>query len=211
MSCAFVVCDADKDDNPIVYCSENFERLTGYNKHMILGRNCRFLQSPDGKVEAGVKRKYVDDDSVLYLKNMINMRKEAQVSLINYRRGGQPFMNLLTMIPITWDTEEVKYFVGFQVDLVEQPNSVTNKNSGTFPCSNHEVAVIDSYRWVVFNQLPAWFQHSAVYHTGPRKHCINGPRTNGSARRCLNRAEYNWHGGIRTIAADLGQGRTREY
>lgn len=132
LSCAFVVCDADKDDFPIVYCSENFERLTGYTRHMILGRNCRFLQSPDGKVEAGAKRKYVDDDSVLYLKNMINTRKEAQISLINYRRGGQPFMNLLTMIPITWDDSEVvKFFVGFQVDLVEQPNSVTNKNPGT--------------------------------------------------------------------------------
>ncbi|KAK3069611.1 hypothetical protein LTR53_011917 [Teratosphaeriaceae sp. CCFEE 6253] len=128
LSCAFVVCDAEKDDIPIVYCSDNFERLTGYTKHMILGRNCRFLQSPDGNVEPGIRRKYVDDDSVLYLKNMINLRREAQISLINYRRGGQPFMNLLTMIPITWESEQVKYFVGFQVDLVEQPNAVTNKN-----------------------------------------------------------------------------------
>ncbi|KAK5172879.1 uncharacterized protein LTR77_003000 [Saxophila tyrrhenica] len=127
LSCAFVVCDAEKDDFPIVYCSDNFERLTGYTKHMILGRNCRFLQSPDGNVESGVRRKYVDDDSVLYLKNMISLRREAQISLINYRRGGQPFMNLLTMIPITWDTDQVKFFVGFQVDLVEQPNAVTNK------------------------------------------------------------------------------------
>lgn len=127
-SCAFVVCDAEKDDIPIVYCSDNFERLTGYTRHMILGRNCRFLQSPDGHVESGVKRKYVDDDSVLYLKNMVNTQKEAQISLINYRRGGQPFMNLLTMIPITWDSDTVKFFVGFQVDLVEQPNAVTNRN-----------------------------------------------------------------------------------
>jgi hypothetical protein len=67
---------------------------------------------------------------VLYLKNMINLRREAQISLINYRRGGQPFMNLLTMIPISWETEQVKFFVGFQVDLVEQPNAVTNKNPG---------------------------------------------------------------------------------
>jgi len=131
LSCAFVVCDAEMDDNPIVYCSENFERLTGYTKHMILGRNCRFLQSPDGKVEAGIKRKYVDDDSVLYLKNMINTRAEAQISLINYRRGGQPFMNLLTMIPIAWEPGgPMKFFVGFQVDLVEQPGAMTNKNSG---------------------------------------------------------------------------------
>ncbi len=131
MSCSFVVCDAEKDDLPIVYCSDNFERLTGYTKHMILGRNCRFLQSPAGNVEPGMKRKYVDDDSVLYLKNMVTLRREAQMSLINYRRGGQPFMNLLTMIPITWDTDQVKFYVGFQVDLVEQPNAVTNKNPGT--------------------------------------------------------------------------------
>ena len=131
LSCAFVVCDAEKDDFPIVYCSENFERLTGYTKHMILGRNCRFLQSPDGNVVPGIRRKYVDDDSVLYLKNMVNLRREAQISLINYRRGGQPFMNLLTMIPIAWDSDQVKFFVGFQVDLVEQPNAVTNKNPGT--------------------------------------------------------------------------------
>jgi len=133
LSCAFVVCDAEKDDFPIVYCSDNFERLTGYTRHMILGRNCRFLQSPDGNVEPGLKRKYVDDDSVLYLKNMVNMRREAQISLINYRRGGQPFMNLLTMIPISWETDQVKFFVGFQVDLVEQPNAVTDRNAdGTF-------------------------------------------------------------------------------
>ncbi|KAF1966759.1 hypothetical protein BU23DRAFT_311302 [Bimuria novae-zelandiae CBS 107.79] len=129
LSCAFVVCDAEMDDIPIVYCSENFERLTGYSKHMILGRNCRFLQSPDGKVEPGIKRTYVDDDSILYLKNTINDRIEAQISLINYRRGGQPFMNLLTMIPIAWEPGgNIKFFVGFQVDLVEQPQSMTNKN-----------------------------------------------------------------------------------
>ncbi|TKA73729.1 hypothetical protein B0A49_03176 [Cryomyces minteri] len=128
LSCAFVVCDAEKDDFPIVYCSENFERLTGYSRYMILGRNCRFLQAPDGRVEPGTKRKYVDDESVLYLRNMVVQRREAQITLINYRRGGQPFMNLLTTIPITWDTDQVKYYVGFQVDLVEQPNSVTNKN-----------------------------------------------------------------------------------
>ena len=130
MSCAFAVCDVTQHDIPIVYCSDIFERLTGYTKHEILGRNCRFLQAPDGKIQAGVKRKYVDDNSVLRIKNMINQRQEMQISIINYRKGGQPFMNLLTMIPITWDSEEIKYYVGFQVDLVEQPASITNKNPG---------------------------------------------------------------------------------
>ncbi|KAH9880148.1 hypothetical protein J1614_002174 [Plenodomus biglobosus] len=147
LSCAFVVCDAEMDDIPIVYCSENFERLTGYTRHMILGRNCRFLQSPDGKVESGIKRNYVDDDSVYYLKKMIQNRAEAQISLINYRRGGQPFMNLLTMIPIAWEPGgKTKFFVGFQVDLVEQPSAMTNKNSdGSYTVNYQRGMSIPSY------------------------------------------------------------------
>ncbi|KAI9834227.1 MAG: hypothetical protein M1819_003065 [Sarea resinae] len=146
MSCAFVVCDVAHYDIPIIYCSEVFERLTGYSKHEILGRNCRFLQAPDGKVQSGIKRKYVDDDSVLYLKNMIAQRKEAQISLINYRKGGQPFMNLLTMIPISVsDPGEIKFYVGFQVDLVEQPNSVTNKNPDGSYAINYQRGYLPNY------------------------------------------------------------------
>ncbi|KAK7193124.1 hypothetical protein DPSP01_007537 [Paraphaeosphaeria sporulosa] len=156
LSCAFVVCDAEMDDIPIVYCSENFERLTGYSKHMILGRNCRFLQSPDGKVEPGIKRQYVDDDSVLYLKNTISERAEAQISLINYRRGGQPFMNLLTMIPIPWEPGgSTKFFVGFQVDLVEQPQSMTNKNpDGSYRVNYQRGMSMPSYVFTDHKALP---------------------------------------------------------
>ncbi|KAF1946441.1 white collar-1 transcript variant 2 [Clathrospora elynae] len=147
LSCAFVVCDAELDDIPIVYCSDNFERLTGYTRHMILGRNCRFLQAPDGKVESGVKRNYVDDDSVYYLKSIIRSRSEAQISLINYRRGGQPFMNLLTVIPIAWEPGgKTKFFVGFQVDLVEQPGAMTNKNAdGSFRVNYQRGTSMPSY------------------------------------------------------------------
>ena len=140
MSCAFVVCDVTQHDIPIVYCSDIFERLTGYTRFEILGRNCRFLQAPDGKVQSGVKRKYVDDDIIFHLKHMVTKRSEVQTSLINYRKGGQPFMNLLTMIPITWDSDEIKYYVGFQVDLVETPNSVTNKNPGTLAIRHYVTA-----------------------------------------------------------------------
>ncbi|KAL9581506.1 MAG: hypothetical protein Q9212_003862 [Teloschistes hypoglaucus] len=146
MSCAFAVCDVTQHDIPIVYCSDIFERLTGYTKHEILGRNCRFLQAPDGKIQAGVKRKYVDDESVWNIKNMITGRQEMQTSIINYRKGGQPFMNLLTMIPIKWDSDEFKYYVGFQVDLVEQPMSITDKNpDGSFAINYQRGGLIPRY------------------------------------------------------------------
>lgn len=134
MSCAFILCDMTCHDDPIVYVSDAFERLTGYTKHEILGRNCRFLQSPDGKVDPGMKRKYVDDQTVWRLKEKIQARAEVQVSMINYRKGGQSFMNLLTMIPIHWNTTDYRFYVGFQVDLVEKPHAVTKRNAGKFEC-----------------------------------------------------------------------------
>ncbi|MBE3043090.1 PAS domain-containing protein, partial [Candidatus Bathyarchaeota archaeon] len=131
MSCAFVVCDATMNDCPIIYASDSFQNLTGYNRHEIFGRNCRFLQAPDGNVEAGIKREFVDDAAVFQLKQNLNTGSEVQQSLINYRKGGKPFLNLLTVIPISWDTDDIRYFVGFQVDLVECPEALySNKEAG---------------------------------------------------------------------------------
>ncbi|KAJ5816877.1 hypothetical protein N7447_009110 [Penicillium robsamsonii] len=128
LSCAFVMCDILAEDHPIVYVSEAFERLTGYTKDEIVGRNCRFLQAPDGKINAGAKRTFVDGQTVYRLRSTIDDRSEIQASIINYRKGGQPFMNLITMIPIQWDSDVCRYYVGFQVDLVEKPDAVRGRN-----------------------------------------------------------------------------------
>ncbi|KAI9891600.1 MAG: blue light receptor [Vezdaea aestivalis] len=148
MSCAFVVCDVGSHDLPIVYCSDIFERMTGYSRHEILGQNCRFLQSPTGKVQSGVPRKYCDDDTVLFLKKRIEARKEAQAVIINYRKGGHAFSNLLTMIPVSWDKDdEIKYFVGFQTDLVERPNSILAKNADGTYSTNYQRGYVPRYVW----------------------------------------------------------------
>jgi len=148
MSCAFVVCDLTLPDCPIIYVSEVFERLTGYNKHEVLGQNCRFLQSPEGKVQAGVERPFVNNTDVFYLKNRIEEKKEAQRSIINYRKGGQPFMNMLTMIPITGEEgEEYKYYVGFQVDVVVKPASLENKSANGSYTIDYSQGNLPKYIW----------------------------------------------------------------
>ncbi|KAI9476012.1 MAG: putative white-collar-1a protein [Benjaminiella poitrasii] len=133
MSCSFLVTDARQYDCPIVYCSPTFEHLTGYFANEIVGRNCRFLQAPDGQVTCGSRRTYTDNQAVYHLKAQMLQNKEHQASIINYRKGGQPFVNLVTVIPICDDENNVSFFVGLQVDLVEQPNAILEKmKNGTY-------------------------------------------------------------------------------
>jgi hypothetical protein len=53
------------------------------------------------------------------LRHRIAKGEEGQVKIVNYRKDGRPFLNILTVIPITFkdmDGSERKYIVGFQVD-----------------------------------------------------------------------------------------------
>ncbi|GAA5981993.1 hypothetical protein JCM10908_004696 [Rhodotorula pacifica] len=129
MSCSFVVVDARKFDTPIVYASETFARLTGYETEEIVGRNCRFLQAPgDQAVVQGDKRRYTDGNAAYHLRKHIEQGEETQVSLINYHKGGKPFINLVTCVPVSMDDSgQVSFFVGFQVDLVDQPAAILDK------------------------------------------------------------------------------------
>ncbi|SCV74291.1 BQ2448_6723 [Microbotryum intermedium] len=127
LGCSFLVVDARKFDQPIIYASETFTRLTGYSSEEILGRNCRFLQAPDAQVVQGEKRKYTDGNAAYHILRHIVQGKESQASMINYCKGGRPFINLITVIPISWDSDEIAFYVGFQVDLVEQPSAIMDK------------------------------------------------------------------------------------
>ena len=43
-------------------------------------------------------------------------RGKAWGCLVNYRKGGQAFLNLVTLVPVSWETPELKYYVGFQAE-----------------------------------------------------------------------------------------------
>lgn len=113
------------NDCPIVYASATFQDLTGYSQREVVGRNCRFLQAPDGLVRASQPRHYVDEEAVFKLKRGVEAGEEVQQSLINYRKGGSPFLNLLTLIPVPWGGDSIRFWVGFQIDLVAHPEAIT--------------------------------------------------------------------------------------
>lgn len=134
LTCSFTITDVRRYDNPIVYVSPTFTQLTGYEEAEVVGRNCRFLQSPDGRVNKGEERRYTASDSVNLLRKALGADKEVQTSLVNYKKGGEAFVNLVTVIPIAGgvnnnphEQDEVAYHVGFQVDLTRQPNAILQR------------------------------------------------------------------------------------
>ncbi|GJJ14869.1 hypothetical protein Clacol_009138 [Clathrus columnatus] len=128
MTCSFVVTDARHPDNLVVYASPTFCKLTGYPEADILGRNCRFLQSPTGLVQRGEPRVHTAPDVVRHFYRSLLQERECQASLINYRKDGSAFVNLVTLIPISEDDSgDITHFIGFQVDLAQQSGTALQK------------------------------------------------------------------------------------
>ncbi|KAG0651590.1 White collar 1 [Hyphodiscus hymeniophilus] len=118
-SVALVLCDTALPDNPIVYCSEPFEALTGYSSTEVMGRNCRFLQHPHPSARNNVKG--APEVEALNKQARAQLRdKITRVRVANYTKGGVTFFNLLTIIPIAWDEGEAgkRYIVGFQAQEI---------------------------------------------------------------------------------------------
>jgi PAS domain S-box-containing protein len=54
------IVDVRLPDQPLVYVNPASERLAGLSRSQLLGRNCRFLQSPDTDPTAAAIRRAVD-------------------------------------------------------------------------------------------------------------------------------------------------------
>ncbi|KAI0865617.1 hypothetical protein F4860DRAFT_459769 [Xylaria cubensis] len=102
----FCLTDPSRDDNPIVFASEEFHRATQYGRRFALGRNCRFLQGPR-----------TNQHSVQRLREMLVVGKEHCEPLLNYRRDGSVFMNLLMITPLYDNRGNIRYHLGAQVDV----------------------------------------------------------------------------------------------
>ncbi|CAK9867075.1 unnamed protein product [Sphagnum jensenii] len=100
----FVLSDPRLPDNPIVYASEGFCSMSGYEHHEVIGRNCRFLQGPD-----------TDRRTVLEIRDAVREERPCQVHILNYTKHGNPFWNLFYMAPVYSRKDgTVVHFVGVQ-------------------------------------------------------------------------------------------------
>ncbi|XP_043708963.1 phototropin-1 isoform X2 [Telopea speciosissima] len=112
----FVVSDATKPDYPILYASEGFFKMTGYTSREVVGRNCRFLQ--------GVG---TNPEDVYKIREALEGGRSYCGRLLNYKKDGTPFWNLLTITPIKDDTGKILKFIGMQVEVSKHTEGAKDK------------------------------------------------------------------------------------
>jgi len=104
-----VISDPNQPDNPLIYVNDGFERLAGYSRQEVLGRNCRFLQG-SGTDPAALEK----------IRECIRERRDCLVELLNYRRDGTPFWNRLSIAPLRDAKGRLTHFVGVQSNITDR-------------------------------------------------------------------------------------------
>lgn len=99
----FVLSDPSLPDNPIVYASDGFCKLSGYKRQDVVGRNCRFLQGPG-----------TDQAAVDIIRQGISEGRDISVCLLNYKADGEPFWNQFFLGALKDAEGQIVNYVGVQ-------------------------------------------------------------------------------------------------
>ena len=91
-----------------VYTNEAFHALTGYTSEQMRGRNCNLLQGPDS-----------DPRTIGRIREALSNERGFVGEILNYRRDGSRFWNLLTINPLRDEKGRLTHFVGIQRDITD--------------------------------------------------------------------------------------------
>lgn len=115
-----VISDPSLPDNPIIYANPAFERMTGYSRGEVVGRNCRFLQNDDR-----------DQTEIDHLKEAVSEGREFRAVIRNYKKSGEMFWNELYVSPVYGDQNNEgrpTNFIGVQHDITERREAEESLN-----------------------------------------------------------------------------------
>jgi PAS domain S-box-containing protein len=102
----FVITDPALPDNPIVFASSGFLKLTGYRLDQVRGRNCRFLQGP-----------LTDPKHVDMIGKAITKGEDVTVCLQNYRADGSVFWNQFFCAALRDGNGKIVNYIGVQCNV----------------------------------------------------------------------------------------------
>ncbi|TIX90600.1 histidine kinase dimerization/phosphoacceptor domain -containing protein [Rhizobium sp. P44RR-XXIV] len=131
-----VITDPSQADNPIVFCNEALQLLTGYDQLEILGKNCRFLQGPE-----------TDARTVAQIRSAIAEGESISIEVLNYRKDGSTFWNALYLSPVRNDDGKIQFFFASQLDVskhVEATDRVSEQKSIVEEQVKHRTAELEA-------------------------------------------------------------------
>ena len=91
----------------LAFANEALAELTGYPVEEIVGRNCRFLQAGarDQPARQAIRR-FLETD-----------QPQVTTQIVNFRKDGTPFVNLLIMLRLYDRNRQPRYILGSQYDI----------------------------------------------------------------------------------------------
>jgi len=112
-----IITAAGGTDRPIIYVNPAFEKLTGYRRDEILGRDCRFLRGTDR-----------DQPGLEEVRRALRGGSSCLVTVRNYRKDGSMFWNELSISPVYDDNGKLTHFIGIQKDISKRMAAQTQLN-----------------------------------------------------------------------------------
>jgi PAS domain-containing protein len=118
---------------PLIYVNPRFEALTGYDRHEILGRNCKFLQQcnteglSEGEKDVRDAAAVHNERKLIQLREVLVQGKAATIELINYRKDGTMFHNYILLKPIFDQCRRYRYVVGLQFEVKSDDTENSNQ------------------------------------------------------------------------------------
>ena len=114
--------------NAIIFASAGFSAMCGATADEVLGRNCRFLQSPEFLSVEPPPPTAEAREAVAHMAAALDARQESLTFLRNFRKDGTKFNNLLFMTPISYEGSGdgsggggVLFWVGVQHPIDDDP------------------------------------------------------------------------------------------
>lgn len=103
------IADASRPDLPLVYVNPAFERMTGYSREEILGRNCHFLQNGESQ-QPGLNE----------IRVALQRGQPGRAVVRNYHKDGSAFWNELTIAPVRDEEGRLTHFIGVANDVTDR-------------------------------------------------------------------------------------------
>jgi len=130
-----MITTADKSHR-LMYVNKAFEKITGYAKREVLGKNCKFLQNKDNQQKG-----------IGILKKAIRSEEKVQVELRNYKKDNTLFYNYISISPVYDENNNLTNFVGIQKDITQDKQQEARITEQSKLASMGEMIANIAHQW----------------------------------------------------------------